>query len=251
MTRPPCSPHASSTADYDPRMVDLYDEDNPDGPDHDYYRSLARDADAWTILDLGCGTGLLTVSLAAPGRRVVGVDPSAAMLAYARRRPGATGVAWVEGDSRSITGGPFDLMIMSGNAAQHIPDPDWQRTLRDLRRHCRPGAVLAFETRNPAARAWEEWNAAGHRRRRTVHGSLVEWLEAEGIGQGRVRLRSHTRVEGSGEHLVSEQLLTFRGQDAVREQLVCAGFEPTAVWGGWRRTPFTGTEPLMIIEARA
>lgn len=25
-----------------PRMVDFYDEDNPDGADHDYYRSLAH-----------------------------------------------------------------------------------------------------------------------------------------------------------------------------------------------------------------
>lgn len=31
-----------SVKDYDPRMVDFYDEDNPDGGvDHDYYRSLA------------------------------------------------------------------------------------------------------------------------------------------------------------------------------------------------------------------
>lgn len=173
MTSLPHPPHACSGADYDPRMVDLYDEDNPDGPDHDYYRALARDADARRILDLGCGTGLLTVSLAGPGRRVVGVDPSAAMLAYARRRPGASGVTWVEGDSRAISGGPFDLVIMSDNAAQHIPDPDWQRTLHDLRRHCRPGAVLAFETRNPAARAWEGWNAASPRHRRT--GTAHSW----------------------------------------------------------------------------
>ena len=32
-----------SVKDYDPRMVDFYDEDHPDGGgvDHDYYRSLA------------------------------------------------------------------------------------------------------------------------------------------------------------------------------------------------------------------
>ena len=30
-----------SAKDYDPRIVGFYDEDNPDGADHDYYRSLA------------------------------------------------------------------------------------------------------------------------------------------------------------------------------------------------------------------
>ena len=32
--------------DYDPRMVDFYDEDNPDGADHDYYCSLAHRCNA-------------------------------------------------------------------------------------------------------------------------------------------------------------------------------------------------------------
>ena len=31
-----------SAKDYDPRMVDFYDEDNPDEADHDYYRPLAH-----------------------------------------------------------------------------------------------------------------------------------------------------------------------------------------------------------------
>ena len=48
---------------YDPRIVDLYDLDNPDGPDHDFYRALADSRDARSILDLGCGTGILTVTL--------------------------------------------------------------------------------------------------------------------------------------------------------------------------------------------
>ena len=35
-----------SAKDYDPRMVDFYDEDNPDGADHDYCRSLANRCNA-------------------------------------------------------------------------------------------------------------------------------------------------------------------------------------------------------------
>jgi 2-polyprenyl-3-methyl-5-hydroxy-6-metoxy-1,4-benzoquinol methylase len=38
------------------------------------------------VLDVGCGTGLMSAMLAAQGRRVVGVDLSAAMIAQARRR---------------------------------------------------------------------------------------------------------------------------------------------------------------------
>lgn len=40
---------------------------------------------AWTIADLGCGTGAFAAELARSGARVVGVDQSAAMLRVARR----------------------------------------------------------------------------------------------------------------------------------------------------------------------
>lgn len=73
-------------ADYDRRLIELYDVDNPDGPDHDYFRLLAQELDARSILDLGCGTGILTVTFAHEGREVVGVDPSPAMLGFARTR---------------------------------------------------------------------------------------------------------------------------------------------------------------------
>ncbi|MBC7763366.1 MAG: class I SAM-dependent methyltransferase, partial [Candidatus Saccharibacteria bacterium] len=72
--------------DYDARLVELYDTDNPGGPDHDFYRQVADEIDARTILDLGCGTGMLTASFARAGRRVVGIDPSPNMLAYATKR---------------------------------------------------------------------------------------------------------------------------------------------------------------------
>lgn len=50
----------------DEQLVDLYDVDNPSGEDHAYYRALAEEIGARSFIDLGCGTGLLTRSLARP-----------------------------------------------------------------------------------------------------------------------------------------------------------------------------------------
>jgi SAM-dependent methyltransferase len=79
----------------DPRLVALYDHDNPRGADTDFYVRLAADVEARRIIELGCGTGRLTRELAGDGRQVIGVDPAPAMLAVALGQPGADKVQWV------------------------------------------------------------------------------------------------------------------------------------------------------------
>ena len=237
--------------DYDPRLVDLYDDDNPDGPDHEFYRALADRIGALRILDLGCGTGLLTVTFARPNRSVIGVDPSANMLAYAKRRPGGDAVEWVLGDSRSITGQPFDYAVMTGNVAQHISDQDWDRTLRDLRHVLSPGAVLAFECRNPVVRAWEGWTSSGATSRQTVHGKLREWTEVEEVAPGIVKLTAHNLFESTGEEVAEILTLSFRGSQAIISELGLAGFEVEALYGDWQQRPFEAASPVMVFVARA
>lgn len=104
----------------DPRLIALYDDDNPDGPDHDHARALAEELGARTIVDLGCGTGQLAVSLARPGRTVIGVDPDFTAMEFARRRPGGEGVIWTDGDSTVMGDLAADLIVLTGNSVQHI-----------------------------------------------------------------------------------------------------------------------------------
>jgi SAM-dependent methyltransferase len=235
--------------DYDPRLVDLYDDDNPDGPDHDYYRTLAERVDARSVLDLGCGTGILTVTFSRSGRSVVGVDPSAAMLDLARQRSDGSTVTWIHGDSRAIPTPGFDYAVMTGNVAQHLPAPDWQRTLRDLHAAMRPGALLAFESRNPAAPAWEQWEQEAPSLRQTVHGPLREWSQVRTLGAGRVVLTAHNVFETTGEHVIQEEMLTFRTEEEIRNALDEAHFVVSRVSGDWCGSPFDGTQPVMVFEA--
>ena len=78
-------------------------------------------------------------------RRIIGVDPSPAMLAYARQQPGADFVEWIEGDP-SILGTPeADLILMTSNVAQvFLDDFEWISTLDAIHAALRPGGHLAF-----------------------------------------------------------------------------------------------------------
>ena len=60
----------------------------------------------WTVADLGCGTGLLAVGLAAYVSKVIGVDQSAAMLKSARKR--TSGLANVELRRGTLENCPID-----------------------------------------------------------------------------------------------------------------------------------------------
>lgn len=193
---------------------------------------------------------MLTTTFARPERRVVGVDPSAAMIAYAAKRPHAQAVQWVHGDSRDIPPGPYDYAVMTGNVAQHIDNSTWTRTLDDLRSALRGGGTLAFESRNPAVRAWESWSGGERTTRITPHGPLIEWMDAIEVGPGRIELSAHNLFVAANEKVTHTQTLAFRGRDQLESQLKAAGFDVTAAYGDWNRTPFIDDAPLMIFVAR-
>ena len=235
--------------DYDARLVELYDDDNPDGPDHEFYRQVADEIDARAILDLGCGTGILTVTFARADRTVVGIDPSPNMLAYATNRANGRSVRWMLGDSRDIPAVPFDYAVMTGNVAQHILDTDWERTLTDIGGAVRDGGVLAFDSRNPQSRAWEKWANAEPTIRDTANGPLREWYEVSETDPGRIVLTAHNVFDDTGEHFTEQRTLAFRERELIKQQLRNAGFVVDGMWRDWNRTPYTDGSPTMVFEA--
>jgi SAM-dependent methyltransferase len=82
--------------------------------------------DTRSLLELGCGTGKISVALAqrmAAGARVIGVDESAGMLAVAARR--APAHQWIQGDlRRPPVEGQFDLVLCCFNTLQLLRTDD-------------------------------------------------------------------------------------------------------------------------------
>ena len=236
----------------DPRLVALYDLWGPSRADIAFYLGLAEELSAASILDLGCGTGLLACELARRGHQVTGVDPSPAMLEVARHRPGAELVGWIQGDAGRLPEGAADLAVMTGHVAQVIADDDeWAGTLAAVHRALRPGGRVAFESRNPRAREWTTWTPQASRRRfhHPTLGQVEVWQQVIEVRDDRVASEIHYRFAASGEEVVSSNELRFRSRAALTRSLTHAGFSVEQVFGDWDRRPVEPESPELIFVA--
>lgn len=91
------------------------------------------------VLDIGCGSGVLTHDLAVSGRAVVGIDPSVAQLRRLRRRAMPIPSAAASATALPFASGSFDAVV-SSCSIKHWPD--LEGGLVECARVLRPGGRL-------------------------------------------------------------------------------------------------------------
>lgn len=160
------------------------------------------------LIDLGCGTGRLLVSLARLGWRVLGVDLSAEMLAVAREKAQSAGVA-VElmqanlAELDAVADGSFDHAACLFSTLGMVLGADVRRrVVGHAHRVVRPGGRLILHVHN-------RWFHLNHREgRRWLMGDVVRgWMGRPDAGD-RV-MPAHQGVAGLTLHL-------FRRCEVVR-----------------------------------
>ena len=137
--------------------------------------------EAWTVGDLGCGTGQITQSLAPFVRRVIAVDSSPAMLDAARARlAGLENVETREGELEALPVGDGELDVAVAFLVLHyVAEPG--EALAQAARVLRPGGRLLVVDMMPHDR--EEYRATmGHVWQGFEAARMEGWMAEAGLG---------------------------------------------------------------------
>ncbi|MGE0526899.1 MAG: hypothetical protein AB7G93_16745 [Bdellovibrionales bacterium] len=126
------------------------------------------------------------------------------------------------------------MAVMTGNVAQvFLTDDSWQENLNAIRRSLHANGHLVFEVRDPAERAWLDWN-----REKTYSlleipgiGPVESWCELTDVKSELVSFRWTYTFKSDGEVITSDSTLRFRSRAEIARSLAKSGYRVREVRG--------------------
>jgi ubiquinone/menaquinone biosynthesis C-methylase UbiE len=230
------------------------------------------------VLELGCGTGRISIPLGRAGVSLTGIDRSEAMLARARTRVRrgklAADVRLVQGDIRYLPfaasraqarsrrlssrprGGGFALVMAPYGILQSLlRERDLSSTLAEVYRVLQPGGTFGLELVADLP-SWEEYrkrvSLKGWRRRRGgSHVTLVETVRQDRAHRRTIFDQEFTERRGAKTR-VHRFSLAFRTLSVpqMKRRLEKAGFEIAALLGDYRGGAWDPRAEVWVILAR-
>ena len=199
--------------DYNDRVASSYDQryvHNDTTDLESFIASFVNDRDV--VAEIGCGTGhWLMHAQSAGARHVIGVDPSAAMLAKARRAAPDAGL--VRGTAERLPLGDASLdRVFCVNAHHHFLD--LEGFIREVRRVLKPGGEFVTIALDPHTGADQWWiydyfvsTREADRRRYPSTARIRSLLEAAGFDHVATSTGQHIPAAVSFSEAVERGLL--------------------------------------------
>ena len=225
-----------------------------------FYVEEAEAADG-PVLELGCGTGRITIPIAKAGVPIVGLDFSAAMLDIARDKARAQSVAdnvtLVHGDMSDFSmDDRFSLIIIPFRGFQSLLTvEDEIKTLGNIRRQLAPGGKLMFNIFVPDVDMMtQDFDVPYHFRDVTdpqTGITYVLWNQTEYDSHSQVmKIRTTVEELDGNSHVVRKLYRDFQLRNIFRWEmhhlLTSCGFHVEELHGDFSRSNFDGASTEML-----
>jgi SAM-dependent methyltransferase len=140
-----------------------------------------------TLLDVGCGTGYFTRRFAQQGLQVTGIDPDAAMLAYAQSQN--SNITYLQGSALILPFADRHFDYVSAiTSLCFIDDP--LAALREMWRVCRKSVVLGLLNRHSLL-YWQKHQRGAYRGARwDTAAELRSWCQQLNPPPENIKIRS-------------------------------------------------------------
>lgn len=220
-----------------------------------------------SVLELGCGTGRVTVPMAQAGIDVVGLDSSAKMLQVARRkarraRPLDGDITWVRSDMREFSlNQKFRLVVIPYRGFLSILNVEQQRRcLENIRYHLMPHGRLIFDIFVPdldtltdntstLVHSWDVTDPDTDRR-------LVVWDQSRFDNHNQIMdvrmIMEELNLSGQVvDKLYRDFQIRYIHRYEAQHLLELSGFHVLDVFGDFQRQPLNDTSTDMIWVAES
>ncbi len=223
---------------------EIYDQENADfEPDGEFYLAYARQIGG-VVLELGCGTGRITIPMAQQGIDITGLDITPQMIERAKSKAERLPIQWVIGDARDFAlSRTFRLIFESGATFQHmLTRADQENMLARVREHLEPDGRFIVGTIMPSLSLlqdepeteWFSYSDADGIEVQVSGTQHFDWL---------TQIKTETAIrrwkDSGGQEVVKTAPLSLRYMfpQEMEALLYHNGFSILESWGDWDKSP--------------
>lgn len=226
------------------QFYDFYDGPEDRGDQFDFYASLF-DPEKDELLDLTCGTGIVTIELARRGFRITGLDYDEDMIAIADRKLAAEPaevrqrVSLQLADMKDFTiPKSFNGAIIPSNSFGYLYKLDDQRLcLKRIYEHLLSGGILAIEERYFSPESLTRM-------------ANLRWVERTWTSRINPQTGKYTLFKDCNQWIdpASQTIVSSVFVDEVQEDGTLKRYVPTSAYFGHRKHYFNPIELRLLVE---
>jgi cyclopropane fatty-acyl-phospholipid synthase-like methyltransferase len=237
---------------------EIYDLENQDFEQDEAFILSYAQKPGGTVLELGCGTGRVTIPLARRGVDIAGVDVVSEMVERGRQKSKGLPIEWIVADIRTLQlGRKFKLIFELGSVFHHmLTRQDQEAFLARAREHLAEDGQLITSLFFPhpgrlaSTEAEETWYTVRRPDGIEIHVSGIDHYDALRQIRTETAYRRWTNADGQENLRVAPLSLRTVFPQEMETLLYYNGFEIVEQYGGTDFSPLSNDSSFQVYICR-